>query len=165
MEAPPSGWRALFGDPAFRAEFAATVGRSALFTGDASPLRVRRVHQDVHASFVGRPVDQVAAAMGKEVVDAFFDLALDDELGTEFTVAIMNTDAAAVVEIFTHPLALLGLGDAGAHLTLFCEAGQTSRLLGHWVRERREPSPHKGVRPNNSTPPPRVGPPRPRGLP
>ncbi|HEV8642007.1 MAG TPA: amidohydrolase family protein [Methylomirabilota bacterium] len=152
METPPSGWQALFGDPAFRAEFAATVGRSALFTGDASPLRVHRVHRTVHARFVGRTVHEVAAAMGKEVVDAFFDLALDDELGTEFTVAIMNTDAAAVAEIFTHPLALLGLGDAGAHLTLFCEAGQTSRLLGHWVRERRALSLEEAVRRITSMP-------------
>jgi N-acyl-D-aspartate/D-glutamate deacylase len=48
----------------------------------------------------------------------------------------MNTDAASVAEIFTHERSLIGLSDAGAHLTLFCEAGQTSRLLGHWVRER-----------------------------
>jgi N-acyl-D-aspartate/D-glutamate deacylase len=75
--------------------------------------------------------------VGKDAVDAFFDLALDDDLRTKFTVATVNTDAAAVAEIFTHPQVLLGLSDAGAHLTLFCEAGQTSRLLGHWVRERR----------------------------
>ena len=77
-----------------------------------------------------------AARRGQDVIDAFFDLALEDDLQTQFTVAIMNTDAASVAEIFTHPRSLIGLSDAGAHLTLFCEAGQTSRLLGHWVRER-----------------------------
>jgi N-acyl-D-aspartate/D-glutamate deacylase len=64
----------------------------------------------------------------------------------------MNTDAAAVAEIFTHPIALIGLADAGAHLTLFCEAGQTSRLLGHWVRERKALSLEEAVRRITSMP-------------
>jgi N-acyl-D-aspartate/D-glutamate deacylase len=152
METPPSGWRALFSDPGFRAEFAATAGCSPLFTGDASPLRVNKVHRPQHARFVGRTVSEVAAALGLSPADALFDLALGDDLATEFTVAIMNTDEASVAEIFTHPRALMGLGDAGAHLTLFCEAGQTSRLLGHWVRERKVLSLEEAVRRITSMP-------------
>jgi N-acyl-D-aspartate/D-glutamate deacylase len=137
METPPSEWGPLFRDPGFRDEFRATVGRSALFTGDASPLRVHAVRSPTFARFVGRTVADVARSLDRDVVDVFFDLALDDDLKTQFTVATVNTDASAVAEIFSHPRVLLGLSDAGAHLTLFCEAGQTSRLLGHWVRERR----------------------------
>jgi N-acyl-D-aspartate/D-glutamate deacylase len=152
LEAPPSQWRGVLADPGFRAEFRATAGRSSLFVGDASPLRVEGAHRVEHARFVGRPVSEVAATLGKELIDAFFDLALADDLKTRFTVAIMNTDAAAVAEIFTHPLALIGLADAGAHLTLFCEAGQTSRLLGHWVRERKALSLEEAVRRITSMP-------------
>jgi len=137
METPLSGWRGIFRDPRFREEFRSTVGRTPLFTGDTAPLHVRGVRSPALAHFVGRPLADVARAVGKDVIDAFFDLALDDDLKTEFTVAIVNTDAKSVAEIFTHPRVLLGLSDAGAHLTLFCEAGQTSRLLGHWVRERK----------------------------
>ncbi|HEV8673883.1 MAG TPA: amidohydrolase family protein [Methylomirabilota bacterium] len=146
METAVSDWRVLFRDPGFREEFRATVGRSPLFTGDASPLRVHAVRSPALGQFVGRTVADVARTTGKEIVDAFFDLALDDDLKTQFTVAIVNTDAAAVAEIFAHPLVLLGLSDAGAHLTLFCEAGQTSRLLGHWVRERKALSLEEAVR-------------------
>ena len=110
------------------------------------------VHRPEHQGLVGRTVGEVAAAVGKDPVDAFFDLALADDLKTRFTVAIMNTDAAAVAEIFTHPIALIGLADAGAHLTLFCEAGQTSRLLGHWVRERKALSLEEAVRRITSMP-------------
>ena len=152
METPISGWRPLFRESGFRDEFRATVGRSALFTGDASPLRVHAVHSPAFAPFVGQTVAAVARATGKDVVDAFFDLALDDDLRTRFTVAVVNTDAAAVLEIFSHPQALLGLSDAGAHLNLFCEAGQTSRLLGHWVRERRALSLEEAVRRITSMP-------------
>ena len=152
LEAPPSEWRAVLADPGFRAEFRATAGSSSLFVGDTSPLRVEGVHRAEHGRFVGRTVGEVAAALGKDPVDAFFDLALADDLKTRFTVAIMNTDAAAVAEIFTHPIALIGLADAGAHLTLFCEAGQTSRLLGHWVRERKALSLEEAVRRITSMP-------------
>jgi N-acyl-D-amino-acid deacylase len=152
LEAPPSEWRAVLADPGFRAEFRATAGSSSLFVGDTSPLRVEGVHRAEHARFVGQTVGEVAAVLGKELVDAFFDLALADDLRTRFTVAIMNTDAAAVAEIFTHPIALIGLADAGAHLTLFCEAGQTSRLLGHWVRERKALSLEEAVRRITSMP-------------
>jgi N-acyl-D-amino-acid deacylase len=101
---------------------------------------------------VGHSVAALARSAGTDVVDAFFDLALAEGLGTQFTTAIMNTDATAVAEIFTHPLSLLGLSDAGAHLTLFCEAGQTSRLLGHWVRERRALALEEAVRRITSMP-------------
>jgi N-acyl-D-aspartate/D-glutamate deacylase len=152
LEASPAEWRALFADPGFRAEFRSTAGASSLFVGDTSPLRVESVHRAEHQRFVGRTVGEVATALGKELIDAFFDLALADDLRTRFTVAIMNTDAAAVAEIFTHPIALIGLADAGAHLTLFCEAGQTSRLLGHWVREREALSLEEAVRRITSMP-------------
>ncbi len=146
METPLSGWGGIFRDPRFREEFRSTVGRTPLFTGDTAPLRVRAVRSPALAHFVGRPLADVARAVGKDVIDAFFDLALDDDLKTEFTVAIVNTDAKSVAEIFTHPRVLVGLSDAGAHLTLFCEAGQTSRLLGHWVRERNVLSLEEAVR-------------------
>ncbi len=38
-------------------------------------------------------------------------------------------------KMLTHPAASLGLSDAGAHLTFFCDAGFGLRLLGHWSRD------------------------------
>jgi N-acyl-D-aspartate/D-glutamate deacylase len=136
LEAPPSRWRAIMTDPAFRAEFRDTVGRTALFSGDVAPLRVKRAVKPELQALSGRTIVDVARAAGHDVIDAFFDLALADDLRTEFLAATMNTDADAVAEIFMHPASVLGLSDAGAHITMFSEAGQTSQLLGHWVRER-----------------------------
>ncbi len=152
LDAPVGQWRTLFRDAAFRSQFRDSVGRTPLFQGDTAPLRVHTVGADRFKALVGFPVSEVAARRGQDVIDTFFDLALEDDLQTQFTVAIMNTDAASVAEIFTHPRALIGLSDAGAHLTLFCEAGQTSRLLGHWVRDRRALSLEDGVRRVTSMP-------------
>jgi N-acyl-D-aspartate/D-glutamate deacylase len=152
LESPVSAWRGILADPAFRAEFRATVGRTALFNGNVAPLRVKSVRAPELQRFVGRTVVELAADTGKDVIDAFFDLALADDLRTEFLAATMNTDADSVAEIFLHPKAVLGLSDAGAHITMFSEAGQTSQLLGHWVRERQALSLEAAVRLITSAP-------------
>jgi len=36
-----------------------------------------------------------------------------------------------------HPHSLVSLSDAGAHLTLFNDAGFGLHLLGHWVRDKK----------------------------
>jgi N-acyl-D-aspartate/D-glutamate deacylase len=152
LDAPVGQWRDLFRDAGFRGQFRDSVGRTPLFQGDTAPLRVHAVGADRFKALVGLPLREVASRRGQDVIDAFFDLALEDDLQTQFTVAIMNTDAASVAEIFTHPRSLIGLSDAGAHLTLFCEAGQTSRLLGQWVRDRQALSLEEGVRRVTSMP-------------
>jgi len=152
LEAKPSEWRAIFADPSFRAEFRQNVSRTALFNGDVAPLRVKRAVKPELQALEGRTIVEVARDMGKDVVDAFFDLALADDFRTEFQTATMNTDAGAVAEIFTHPRAVLGLSDAGAHITMFSEAGQTSELLGTWVRERQALSVEAAVRLITSAP-------------
>jgi N-acyl-D-aspartate/D-glutamate deacylase len=146
LEAKPSEWRAIFADPAFRADFRQNVSRTALFNGDVAPLRVKRAVKPELQALSGRTIVEVARDMGKDVIDAFFDLALEDDFRTEFQTATMNTDAGSVAEIFTHPRAVLGLSDAGAHITMFSEAGQTSELLGTWVRERQALSVEAAVR-------------------
>src|SRR4029434_6532647 len=116
------------------------------------PLRIKKVVKAELQRFAGKSVVELARDTGKDVVDAFLDLVLADDFRTEFMTATMNTDAAAVAEIFLHPRAVLGLSDAGAHITQFSEAGQTSQLLGHWVRERQALSVEAAVRLITSAP-------------
>lgn len=152
LEARPSEWRGILADPAFRAEFRDSVRKSPIFNSDVVPLRVKRVVEPSLQTLAGKSVIEIARAAGKDVIDAFFDLVLADDFRTEFMTATMNTDAGAVAEIFTHPAAVLGLSDAGAHITQFSEAGQTSQLLGHWVRERQAISLEAAVRLITSAP-------------
>ena len=152
LEAPPSEWRAILADPGFRAEFRDSVRHTALFNGDVVPLRVKRAVKPELQHFAGKSVVEMARETGKDVIDAFLDLALEDDFRTEFMSATMNTDAGSVAEIFMHPSAVLGLSDAGAHITQFSEAGQTSQLLGHWVRERQALSLEAAVRLITSAP-------------
>ncbi|MGH7341065.1 MAG: amidohydrolase family protein, partial [Candidatus Rokuibacteriota bacterium] len=41
-----------------------------------------------------------------------------------------------LAEMLTHPAAMLGLSDAGAHASQLCDANFATYLLSHWVREK-----------------------------
>ncbi len=147
FDAAPDDWPRIFADPVFRDDFRrslAVAGRSHVFAPGSRLLRVHKVASPRLQVHVGRPVAAIDPA--KDPVDAFFDLVLADELRCEFEAEIMNTDEGAVAEILAHPMTLLALSDAGAHATLLCEAGQTSFVLGYWVRERRVLSLEDAVR-------------------
>jgi N-acyl-D-aspartate/D-glutamate deacylase len=95
---------------------------------------------------VGRPqnakwqqttVAEMARATGADPLDAMLDLALAEDLDTEFSALLLNSDETAVGALLRHPHSLVSLSDAGAHLTLFNDAGFGLHLLGHWVREKQ----------------------------
>jgi N-acyl-D-aspartate/D-glutamate deacylase len=46
-----------------------------------------------------------------------------------------NLDTTA--EMMDHPTTVLGLGDGGAHVSMICDAGYPTFLLGYWCRDRR----------------------------
>jgi len=80
------------------------------------------------------------------------DLALAEDLRTVFTAQLLNSDEEALARLLTHPLSLVSLSDAGAHLTFFTDAGFGLHLLGHWARDRRVMSTSEAVRRLTSQP-------------
>ncbi|MEY4443603.1 MAG: D-aminoacylase, partial [Pseudomonadota bacterium] len=64
---------------------------------------------------------------------------LEDEGRRKFNFPIYNyTDQNldVVREMMTHPAALFGLGDAGAHCGYICDASYPTFLMTHWGRDR-----------------------------
>jgi N-acyl-D-aspartate/D-glutamate deacylase len=78
-------------------------------------------------------------ASGEPVLGLIYDAMLeqDGEALLYFPVynyTGMNLDA--VHEMLTHPLALPGLSDGGAHVGTICDASFTTFLMTHWARDR-----------------------------
>ena len=96
---------------------------------------VYSVHKPEHAAWVGRTLDELLAERGGEPLDAFLDLCLDDDLQTQFFVTpLLERGGRVVTEaLVTHPLAMAGSSDGGAHLSSFVGADYTTRLLTEWV--------------------------------
>ena len=47
-----------------------------------------------------------------------------------------TTTTRASRELLRQPDGLIALSDAGAHVSMLCDAGYATHLLGHWVRDR-----------------------------
>ena len=139
MKEPESRWLAVYGDPAFRAALKDDLDarRFAVFRGRWDLVQVLRVTRPEHKAFEGLSVADLAKQTGKHPVDAWLDLVTADGLSVEFLAGLLNTDEAVVGDLIAHPLTLITLSDAGAHLSLMCDAGYSSTLLGRWVRDRK----------------------------
>jgi N-acyl-D-aspartate/D-glutamate deacylase len=77
----------------------------------------RVAHSPSRPDICGRTIAAVAALDGSEPVDVLCDLVADDELATRIQVPAVNRDEAGRIALVTDPTTLIGLGDAGAHLT------------------------------------------------
>jgi N-acyl-D-aspartate/D-glutamate deacylase len=139
MREPESRWLAIFGDPTFRAALRADLDarRFAVFRGRWDLVQILRTSRPEHRALEGRSLADLARETGKHPVDAWLDLVTADGLGVEFLAGLLNTDESVVGDLLVHPLTLIALSDAGAHLSLMCDAGYSSTLLGKWVRGLR----------------------------
>jgi N-acyl-D-amino-acid deacylase len=73
-------------------------------------------------------------------------LAVEEKLETRFLQAENNVDDEALTKILTHPNAVIGLGDGGAHVQFHGGYGYITKLLGEWVREKQVMSLEQAVR-------------------
>jgi N-acyl-D-amino-acid deacylase len=84
----------------------------------------------------GKSVAEIARDQGKDVLDVFLDLALEEELETEFERREVNSDEAAMTALLTSPYTIIGQSDGGAHVVFRTDYSYSTYLLSHWVRER-----------------------------
>jgi N-acyl-D-aspartate/D-glutamate deacylase len=83
-----------------------------------------------------------AERLGVTLAELAYDALLEHDGRGALYVPVTNFvdgDLAAVHEMLVHPLAVPGLGDAGAHCTMICDATFPTYLLAHWTREAPEP--------------------------
>ena len=94
----------------------------------------------------GMSIAELAKETGKDVLDAFLDLAVEEKLETGFEINQTNGDENAVGQILSSPYTVVGLSDAGAHVVFDAGYGYCTRLLGFWVREKQIMSLEDAVR-------------------
>ncbi len=141
--ADKEGKMRLYADPDFRTAFEeATQKTIGIFSMDH--MWVSRHPSD--DSVVGLSVAELGARTGQSPVAAMLDLALATELAVSFRMAVANRDEDVVAELLSDKTVVLGLSDAGAHASQLCDAGASTHLLGHWVREKEVLTMEEAVR-------------------
>ena len=142
---------AVYADVAFRNQFREELKQPMAF-GNWARINVHEVRSPALKALEGRSIADIAREQGKDGVDAFLDLTLQDDLDIEFTMASFNTRVDRMAEILNDKRVLVALGDGGAHVDMLCDAGYPTYLLGTWVRERQALTLEEGVRRLTSDP-------------
>jgi N-acyl-D-aspartate/D-glutamate deacylase len=93
----------------------------------------------------GKSVEEIAESQKKDVIDAFLDIAIEENLETLFQNS-GSRDELATIEILRSPFTLVGQSDAGAHLIYHAGYGYATRFLGYWIRENKVMSLEEGIR-------------------
>jgi N-acyl-D-aspartate/D-glutamate deacylase len=134
---PPADRARALRDPAvreqMRAELADPTGRAFVFIWQICV--VESVRDAEHAGWVGRSVSELADERGADYLDTFLDLALSEDLQTQFAVEMPpgQTFDDMITALVRDPIVMAGSSDAGAHLLSFVGADYTTRLLSEWV--------------------------------
>jgi N-acyl-D-aspartate/D-glutamate deacylase len=107
-----------------------------VFNGDWRNILIAQTAIAANRAMEGRTVAELAGTAKKHPLDWLLDFGASENLDTFFSSTLLNSDEDAVGRLIANPHSTIGLGDAGAHLTFFCDAGFGLHLYGHWVRER-----------------------------
>lgn len=143
------GMAKVYADPAFRVAFRENLKHpkpGILFLGNWGNIEINQTHVPEYAALEGMTIKQAAAKLGLDPLDAFFEIALKDQLSTQFVGKFFNNDDDGVAPLLKHSAGVITLSDAGAHLIYMCDAGFGLHFLGHWVRETGHFTLSEGIR-------------------
>lgn len=142
----------FYRDPGFRAAFRKELETPRIFNGNWDRAIVHEVGSKAMQPLVGRSVGDIARERGKDGLDTFLDLAIEDNLELAYTYELFNANEDRIPELIKDPRTMIGLSDGGAHVDMLCDAGYTTYLLGTWVRDREAMTLEHAVRRITSEP-------------
>ncbi len=138
MFSPVAARTQMFADPELRKKLRAEAidDRSpSVFPRRWDVIMVDHVKLDKNKTLERKSVQECAKAQGKDGLDFFLDLSLEEDLETRFVHINTQGDPAAVCEILKHPAVMIGQSDAGAHMGYDARFGYSTAFLGRWVRD------------------------------
>jgi len=127
----------IYRSNSFREAFRKDLATPRVFGGDWSLVAVQEVHNTMLQPLLNRTVAEIARARGKDPLDTFFDIALEDDLNTHFVIALFNVDEDRVARLIADSRLMIGLSDGGAHVDMHDNAGYVTYVLGTWARARQ----------------------------
>lgn len=146
MDEPMPGRITSFADPDRRAALVDEMSSAGGMSAAIALLRVGQVKSEANQPFVGKTLMEIAASEGRSVGEVVLDIALADDLETEFQlIDVLNANKEAVAGLIDHPLCHFGASDAGAHVTQFCGTGDTTHLLEYYVEQTGQLSLERAV--------------------
>ena len=97
-------------------------------------------------SLRGRRISDLATERGQDPFKTMIEVSVADRLATRYRVTFANDDEEGVRELLTTEGCVLGISDAGAHISQLCDAPLPTDFLANWVRDREIVPFESGVR-------------------
>ena len=115
-----------------------SVSQAAMADGrtDWTRFRVLQVANERNYKYEGMTIAQMADMDNKHPVDAMLDLALDENLETEFSHLLAFGDPVKVAESISNPHAHISVSDGGAHTRYLTISQWPVYFLSHWIRDK-----------------------------
>jgi N-acyl-D-amino-acid deacylase len=135
MNKPIEEKLAAFRDPEWRKKAQEELDEPRFFKPNWDRLSVSETGK--FPELIGKSVGDLAAERGVQPLDVILDLSCAENLETRFRSILANDDDDAIEWLLNQDGMLIGLSDAGAHVSQLCDACMSTDLLGQWVRERK----------------------------
>jgi N-acyl-D-aspartate/D-glutamate deacylase len=137
------------GNPELKARLIAESTEVMESIKDIEPMAYQVVNSYERQYLLGDPVDyeptpdrSIAArakAAGVEPIDELYERLRDRDGKALMMMPFLgyaHGNGDALYEMLTHPAAVLGLADGGAHANFICDASTPTWMLTHWARDR-----------------------------
>ena len=112
--------------------------KNKLFVGDWKKIKLIRAKNKYNKKYEGVDIKKISKNENKEPLDWLLDNAISLEgIDDLFVAELLNADEKEVKKLILHNHSTVSLSDAGAHLSLLCDAGYGLDFLGKWTRDLR----------------------------
>ena len=102
---------------------------------DWAQVQVVEVVHERNLKYEGLSIADIAQAEGKDGLDVFLDLALDEDLETEFAHPAGATPMDRMGQAISNDYAHISVSDGGAHTRFLVNSIWPVYFLAHWIRE------------------------------
>lgn len=144
VAAPLEARHTFYEDAAWRARVTEEFDSSKWVNPRWETFRV--ADSAAHPELVGRSVADIARERGCTPFDVVADVSLADDLASRFSVTFANDEEDGVSLLMRTDGCIMGLSDAGAHVSQICDAVMPTDFLSKWVRDRELMPVEQGVR-------------------
>ena len=123
-------------DPSLRAAMKRDVLDRPHPRTDWHMMQVAQATQERHLQYEGRSIAEIAQQQNKHPLDAFLDLALEEDLQMVFTHAVAFRGEEKLAQRIANPFSHISLSDGGAHVRYLTASMWPVHFLTHWIRDR-----------------------------
>ncbi len=139
FDQPLSRQLELYKDPEFRTSVQRDLDNNEIADRFYERLRVLDGNLESTKTLAasGRSLAEIAKEQGKSGIDCWFDIAIEENLETQFSFQTAAFDEEGTRNLINDGRFMPGLSDGGAHVAVLNDTGYATHLLGRWVREKQ----------------------------